>query len=123
MDSGLDPSLPIQRPVLTDRRRRSHVHALWRLYVGHRLVRRVPTSRSVNPRTAATFLDKYTVGKTKLYQGENQAQPLFCIEPGIACHYAREGGSAAAISRHPGRSPSRHQTLPTNPGEAGEDQL
>ncbi|MCT8164447.1 MULTISPECIES: DUF3077 domain-containing protein [unclassified Pseudomonas] len=35
----------------------------------------------------------FTVGKTKFYQGENQTQPLFCIEPGIPCQYAREQAS------------------------------
>ncbi|NIE78512.1 DUF3077 domain-containing protein [Pantoea sp. Ap-967] len=34
-----------------------------------------------------------TVGKTRYYQGENQTQPLFCIEPGIPCEYAREQAS------------------------------
>ena len=36
---------------------------------------------------------RFTVGKTKFYQGENQTQPLFCIEPGIPCQYAREQAS------------------------------
>ncbi|WP_449432445.1 DUF3077 domain-containing protein [Pseudomonas putida] len=36
---------------------------------------------------------KTTVGKTKFYQGEQQTQPLFCIEPGIPCQYAREQAS------------------------------
>lgn len=34
-----------------------------------------------------------TVGKTKFYQSENHTQPLFCIEPGIPCHFAREQAS------------------------------
>ncbi|MFJ4346805.1 DUF3077 domain-containing protein [Pseudomonas sp. NPDC089401] len=34
-----------------------------------------------------------TVGKTRFYQGENQTQPLFRIEPGIPCKYAREQAS------------------------------
>ncbi|QCI15430.1 DUF3077 domain-containing protein [Pseudomonas putida] len=37
--------------------------------------------------------EKTTVGKTKFYQGENQTQPLFCIEPGIPCQFAREQAS------------------------------
>ncbi len=34
-----------------------------------------------------------TVGKIEFYQGENRTQPLFCIAPGIPCHYAREQAS------------------------------
>ncbi|MDF9616783.1 DUF3077 domain-containing protein [Pseudomonas entomophila] len=34
-----------------------------------------------------------TTGKTKLYQGEGQTIPLFCIEPGIPCQHAREQAS------------------------------
>ncbi|MBK5007290.1 DUF3077 domain-containing protein [Pseudomonas sp. S32] len=34
-----------------------------------------------------------TVGKTKFYQGEQQTQPLFCIEPGIPCEHARAQAS------------------------------
>ena len=34
-----------------------------------------------------------TVGKTCFYQGEGQSQPLFRIEAGIPCHYAREQAS------------------------------
>ena len=37
--------------------------------------------------------EKTTVGKTKFYQGENHTQPLFCIEPGIPCQFAREQAS------------------------------
>lgn len=36
---------------------------------------------------------KTTVGKTTLYQGENQTHPLFRIEPGITCQHAREQAS------------------------------
>ncbi|MFJ4347290.1 DUF3077 domain-containing protein [Pseudomonas sp. NPDC089401] len=36
---------------------------------------------------------KTTVGKTRFFQGEHQTQPLFCIEPGIPCQYAREQAS------------------------------
>ena len=36
---------------------------------------------------------KTTVGKIKFYQGEQRTQPLFCIEPGIPCQYAREQAS------------------------------
>lgn len=36
---------------------------------------------------------KTTVGKTKFYQGEGRTQPLFRIEPGIPCQYAREQAS------------------------------
>lgn len=34
-----------------------------------------------------------TAGKTKFYQGEGMTAPLFCIEPGIPCQYAREQAS------------------------------
>jgi len=34
-----------------------------------------------------------TVGKTTFYQGQNQTHPLFRIEPGIPCDYAREQAS------------------------------
>lgn len=34
-----------------------------------------------------------TVGKTTFYQGQNQTHPLFRIEPGIPCDYAREKAS------------------------------
>jgi Protein of unknown function (DUF3077). len=36
---------------------------------------------------------KFTVGKTIFFQGENQAHPLFRIEPGIPCRSAREQAS------------------------------
>ncbi|WDY58655.1 DUF3077 domain-containing protein [Pseudomonas sp. PSKL.D1] len=36
---------------------------------------------------------KTTAGKTKFFQGDNQTQPLFCIEPGIPCQFAREQAS------------------------------
>ncbi|WDY56814.1 DUF3077 domain-containing protein [Pseudomonas sp. PSKL.D1] len=34
-----------------------------------------------------------TPGKTRFCQGENQTHPLFRIEPGIPCEYAREQAS------------------------------
>ncbi|WP_252089581.1 DUF3077 domain-containing protein [Pseudomonas sp. MWU13-3659] len=34
-----------------------------------------------------------TVGQTRFFQGENNTQPLFCIEPGIPCRHAREQSS------------------------------
>lgn len=34
-----------------------------------------------------------TVGETRFYQGDGQTQPLFRIEPGIPCEYAREQAS------------------------------
>ncbi len=34
-----------------------------------------------------------TAGKTRFYQGKNNTQPLFCIEPGIPCQHAREQSS------------------------------
>ncbi|PYC13239.1 DUF3077 domain-containing protein [Pseudomonas mosselii] len=35
-----------------------------------------------------------TPGKTRFHQGEGKdAQPLFCIEPGIPCQHAREQAS------------------------------
>ncbi|MBF8723935.1 DUF3077 domain-containing protein [Pseudomonas guariconensis] len=36
---------------------------------------------------------KTTVGKTKFYQGPGMTDPMFCIEPGIPCQYAREQAS------------------------------
>ncbi len=36
---------------------------------------------------------KCTVGRTRFYQGQDQTQPLFCIEPGIPCHVARAHAS------------------------------
>ena len=36
---------------------------------------------------------QFTVGKTTFYQGENGTHPLFRIEPGIPCRYAREQSS------------------------------
>ncbi|WP_430491793.1 DUF3077 domain-containing protein [Pseudomonas fulva] len=35
----------------------------------------------------------YTFGKTKFYQGGQQTQPLFWIEPGIPCEHARAQAS------------------------------
>lgn len=40
---------------------------------------------------------KTTVGKTKFYQGAGMTEPLFCIEPGIPCHYAREFDFAGSL--------------------------
>ncbi|WP_060484327.1 DUF3077 domain-containing protein [Pseudomonas sp. NBRC 111123] len=37
--------------------------------------------------------NKFTVGKTTFYQGENQGHPLFRIESGIPCQSAREQAS------------------------------
>ncbi len=37
--------------------------------------------------------NKFTVGKTTFYQGENQTHPLFRIEAGIPCQSAREQAS------------------------------
>ena len=37
--------------------------------------------------------DAVTPGQTRFYQGEGQTQPLFRIEPGINCQYAREQAS------------------------------
>ncbi|MFG0866359.1 DUF3077 domain-containing protein [Pseudomonas sp. FYR_7] len=34
-----------------------------------------------------------TAGKTKFYQGKQQTEPLFCIEPGIPCEHARTQAS------------------------------
>ncbi|MEC4023469.1 MULTISPECIES: hypothetical protein [Pseudomonas] len=34
-----------------------------------------------------------TAGKTKFYQGKQQTEPLFCIEPGIPCEHARAQAS------------------------------
>ncbi|QCI15346.1 DUF3077 domain-containing protein [Pseudomonas putida] len=37
--------------------------------------------------------DAVTPGETRFYQGEGQTQPLFRIEPGIHCQFAREQAS------------------------------
>ncbi len=37
--------------------------------------------------------DAVTPGETRFYQGEGQTQPLFRIEPGINCQFAREQAS------------------------------